>query len=142
MLISASNLSGYEFGPGALDPYGQFKQLKPTAVIEHGVFVFDGHFDVPLASALSRVQKAENHLAAKEVERALSEAQEAVRLAPDAVQTQLILGDVLKVMGQTEQARLAYEKALLLAKTVEPDFQIRSIPGIEQRLKSLANGAS
>ncbi|HET6853254.1 MAG TPA: glycosyltransferase family 39 protein, partial [Pyrinomonadaceae bacterium] len=32
VLISASNLSGVEFGPGALDPYGQFKLLKPTAV--------------------------------------------------------------------------------------------------------------
>jgi hypothetical protein len=41
-LISASNLSGLEFGPGSLDPYGQFKLLQPTAVIDRGVFVFDG----------------------------------------------------------------------------------------------------
>src|SRR5688572_24394938 len=37
VLISASNLSGVEFGPGSLDPYGQFKLLKPTAVIDNGV---------------------------------------------------------------------------------------------------------
>src|SRR6185369_1856159 len=47
VLISASNLSGVEFGPGSLDPYGQFKLLKPTAVIDRGVFVFDGKFDLP-----------------------------------------------------------------------------------------------
>jgi Dolichyl-phosphate-mannose-protein mannosyltransferase len=39
VLISASNLSGLEFGPGPLDPYGQFKRHKPTAVIDRGVCV-------------------------------------------------------------------------------------------------------
>jgi hypothetical protein len=137
VLISASNLSGVEFGPGSLDPYGQFRQLVPTAMIQHGVFVFDGHFDVPLASALSRMQKAQNYLVAKQPEQALAEAQAAVTLAPNAVQTQMMLGDVFGVMGQTEQARAAYEKALVLANTIEPEFQIRSIPSIEQKLKSV-----
>jgi 4-amino-4-deoxy-L-arabinose transferase-like glycosyltransferase len=137
VLISASNLSSVEFGPGSLDPYGQFKQLAPTAMIDHGIFVFDGHFEVPLASALFRVQKAQNYLAAKQPEQALVEAQAAVSLAPNAVQTQLMLGDVLGAMGQADQARQAYEKALTLAKTIEPDFQIRSIPSIEQKLESV-----
>src|SRR5882724_5013604 len=137
VLISASNLSGVEFGPGSLDPYGQFKQLVPTAKIEHGVFVFDGHFDVPLASALSRMQKAQNYLVTKQPEQALAEAQVAVTLAPNAVQTQMMLGDVLGAMGHAEQARSAYEKALVLAKTIEPEFQIRSIPSIEQKLESV-----
>jgi Flp pilus assembly protein TadD len=65
----------------------------------------------------------------------LQEAQAAVALAPDAVQTQLALGDVLNEMGQPEQVRAHYEKALELAKTIEPEFQIRSIPGIEERLR-------
>jgi predicted Zn-dependent protease len=134
VLISASNLSGVEFGPGSLDPYGQFKLLKPTAVIDHGVFVFDGHFEIPLASALSHTSKAQNLLAAKQIEQALAEAQAAIALAPEAVQPQMVLADVLKAMGQLEEARVAYEKALLLAKTIEPEFQVRSIPGIEQNL--------
>jgi hypothetical protein len=40
-------------------------------------------------------------------------------------------------MGQIQQARSAYEKALTLAKTIEPDFQIRSLPSIQQKLASL-----
>jgi hypothetical protein len=40
-------------------------------------------------------------------------------------------------MGQPQQARTNYEKALELAKTIEPEFQIRSLPDIEQRLQSL-----
>jgi tetratricopeptide (TPR) repeat protein len=134
VLISAGNLSGFEFGPGSLNPYEQFKHLQPTAQIDHGIFVFDGHFEVPLASALSHVQKAQNLLAAKQVEQALAEARVAIALAPDAVQSQMVLGDVLGAMGQTEEARSSYQKALVLAKTIEPAFQVRSIPGIEQKL--------
>lgn len=137
VLISASNLSSVELGPGSLDPYGQFKRLPPTAVIEYGIFVFDGHFDVPLAAALDRTQKARNFLQNKELAKALVEAQEAVRLAPDSVTTQLVLGDTLREMGELTQARALYEKALHLAKTIEPDFQVRSLPGIEGRLSSL-----
>ena len=139
VLISASNLSGVEFGPGALDPYGQFKRLQPTAVIDRGVFVFDGKFDLPLAAAISKVQKARNLVEAKQLDQALQEAQAAVALAPDSIQTQLALGDILLEMGQPQQARTIYEKALALAQTIEPEFQIRSVPNIEQRLQSIAS---
>ena len=137
VLISASNLSGLEFGPGPLDPYGQFKLLKPTAVIDRGVFVFDGKFDMPLAAAISKVQKAQNLAQAKQLDQALQEAQAAVALAPDSIRTQLALGDILLAMGQPQQARASFEKALELAKTIEPEFQIRSVPEIEQRLQSV-----
>jgi len=136
VLISASNLSGVEFGPGTLDPYGQFKLLEPTAVIDRGVFVFDGKFDMPLAAALSKVQKAQNLAQAKQLDQALQEAQAAVALSPDSIHTQLALGDILREMGQAQQARASYERALQLAKTIEPEFQIRSIPAIEEKLQS------
>jgi tetratricopeptide (TPR) repeat protein len=134
VLVSASNLSGFEFGPGPLNPYEQFKRLRPTAVIGRGVFVFDGRFEMPLASALSRVQKAQNLLAAGQAEQALSEAQSAVALAPEAVQTRVTLGDVLAASGRREEARAEYEQALSLAKTIEPEFQVRSVPDIERKL--------
>jgi hypothetical protein len=137
VLISASNLSGVEFGPGSLDPYGQFKLLKPTAVIDQGVFVFDGRFDMPLAAAISKVQKARNLAEAKQLEQALQEAQAAVSLAPDSIQSQLAMGDILRAMGRPDQARAFYERALQLAKTIEPEFQIRSVPDIEQRIAEI-----
>ena len=137
VLISASNLSGLEFGPGSLDPYGQFKSLQPTAVIDRGVFVFDGKFDMSLAAAISKSQKAQNLAAAKQLEQALQEAEAAVALAPDSIHTQLALGDILVGLGQPQQARARYEKALELAKTIEPEFQIRSISNIHEKLKSV-----
>jgi hypothetical protein len=137
VLISASNLSGVEFGPGPLDPYGQFKLLKPSAMIDHGVFVFEGTFEVPLVAAISRTQKAYNLLQEKQLDLALQEAHAAVALAPESIQTNNALGDVLREMGQPQQARASYEKSLDLAKRIEPEFQTRSLPGIEERLQSV-----
>jgi len=135
VLISASNLSGVEFGPGPLDPYGQFKLLTPTAVIDKSVFVFEGKFGMPLAAAISKVQNARNFAAANQLDLALEQAQSAVALAPESIQTQLALGDILQEMGKTGEARLCYLKALELAQTIEPEFQIRSVPGIQRRLQ-------
>jgi Flp pilus assembly protein TadD len=94
---------------------------------------------MPLAAAISKAQKAQNLIQAKQFDQALQEAQGAVALAPDAIQAQLALGDVLRELGQPEQARAIYQKTLELAKTIEPEFQIRSIPGIEERLQSVAD---
>ena len=80
--MSAGVLSGFEFGPGALNPYEQFQMMRPTAVIDYGVFVYDGHFDIPLASALSHVQKVGVLLQTKQLAAALAEAQQAEALAP------------------------------------------------------------
>jgi hypothetical protein len=44
---------------------------------------------------------------------------------------------VLAAKDQTDAARSAYTKALELAQTIEPDFQTRRLPGIQQRLASL-----
>ena len=137
VLISASNLSGLEFGPGPLDPYGQFKSIQPTAVIDFGVFVFDGKFDMSLAAAISKVQKAQNLAAAKHLDQALQEAEAAIALAPDSINTQLALGDILLELGQPLQARARYERALELAKTIEPEFQVRSVPNIEEKLGAI-----
>ncbi len=134
VLISAGDLSGFEFGAGALNPYEQFKHLHPTAVIDYGVFVFDGHFEIPLAAAISHTQKAENLLGEQKLPEALSEAQQAVALAPDAVKPNAILGDILKAMGRAGEARQCYGKALTLAKTIEPEFQRDWIDGLEKKL--------
>jgi Flp pilus assembly protein TadD len=90
-----------------------------------------------LVAAISKAQKAQNLAQAKQLEPAFQEAQAAVALSPDSINTQLALGDILREMGQPKQARACYEKALQLAKTIEPEFQIRSIPTIEEKLQSV-----
>jgi 4-amino-4-deoxy-L-arabinose transferase-like glycosyltransferase len=134
VFISAGDLSGFEFGGGPLNPYEQFRQLYPTAVIDYGVFVFDGHFEIPLAAAHSHAQKAANLLDAKQLPEALSEAQQAVALAPDAVKPNAVLGDVFAAMQRPAEARAAYGKALTLAKTIVPEFQVGWVKTLEAKL--------
>lgn len=134
VLISAGDLSGFEYGAGPLNPYEQFKQLHPIAVIDYGVFVFRGHFEIPLAAALGHDQQAGKFQDAKKFSEALAEIQQAVALAPDSVQINYDLGDILSALGRGDEARQAYAKALRLAQTVEPDFQRGWIPDLEKKL--------
>jgi 4-amino-4-deoxy-L-arabinose transferase-like glycosyltransferase len=136
VLVSGGVLSGFEFGPGALNPYRQFQKLRPVAVIDDGVFVFEGHFEIPLASALGHAQHAMVLLEGKQLNEALVEAQAAVALAPDSVTTQSALGDALTALNRPDEARPVYQRALELARTVEPEFQVSWIPTLEAKLAS------
>ena len=134
VLISAGDLSGFEFGAPALNPYEQFKQMQPKDVIDYSIFVYQGRFEIPMAASLRHSQKAADLLAAKQFSEALTEAQQAVTFAPDAVRAHSILGDVLAAMGRPDEARQSYEKALTLAKTIAPEFQVGWVDGLEKKL--------
>ena len=82
--ISAVNLTGFEFGPPPLNPYGQFKSLTPKDVIDSIAFVYDVRFEIPLAAALAHVQKANLELAQNKPTEELQEAQQAIDMAPDS----------------------------------------------------------
>lgn len=53
-------------------------------------------------------------------------------LAPDAVKPNAVLDDVLTALNRPGEARQAHEKALYLAKTVEPEFQVGWATGLER----------
>ncbi len=134
VLLSAGVLSGFEFGPGALNPYEQFKSLQPTAVIDDGVFLYNGHFDIPLAAALSHMQKSQLLLKSNPAE-ALTEAQQAEALAPKSSAVNQQLGQALDANNRQAEARPCYQRALTLAQTVEPVFQLASIPTLQHHLQ-------
>ena len=134
VLISAAVLSGFETGTGPLNPYGQFQKLKPAAVIDYGVFVYDGHFEIPLAAALRHVQKAGGLLSGKNAPDALSEARQAGALAPDSAAVNDMLGQAAEASGQPDDAARYYQKALTIAKSMQPGFQEARIADLEKRL--------
>ena len=140
VLISAGDLSGFEFGAGPLNPYEQFKSLQPTAVIDYGVFVYNGHFNIPLAASIGHSQKAQWLLEAHRLPEALSEAEQAAALAPKAVKPNALIGDILTAMQRPDEARVSYQKAHMLAETVEPSFQVGWTKGLEQKLTLLPEG--
>jgi hypothetical protein len=134
VFISAVNLTGFEFGPPPLNPYEQFKTLKTADAIDLSVFVYEGRFEIPLAAALARAQKAGVFLAGKRLPEALQKAQQAVALAPDSAGVNAQMGDVLDALGRREEARPYYATALKLALTKQPEFQRSLVAPLEQRL--------
>jgi len=142
VFLSDSDLEGIEYGQGALNPYDGFHKIKATAIIQHGLFVYDagpgGHFAVPLASALDQAEKAQTALAANDLGAALRHAQQAVALAPQSVTTQSALADVLAAQGNPSEARIHYAAALNNAQTIEPELQADQVPGLEAKLNPTA----
>ncbi len=134
VLMSASVLSGFGFGPPPLNAYEQFKNVDPVDVIDYGVFVFRGHFDISLAAALGHVQKAEALLAAKDPQGALVEARRAEELAPDSATVIAMIGHAAKANGEQAAAILQYQKALRIAEGVHPEFQEALIADLRKQL--------
>lgn len=134
VLVSAGVLSGFEFGPYPLNPYEQFMSLKPEAVIDDGVFVYEGSFNIPLAAALSHEQKAGLLLAQNKAPEALAEAQQAVALAPESARVNAAVGKALDANGRADEALPYYQKALTLALAAQPDFQEPLIKTVQRRL--------
>jgi 4-amino-4-deoxy-L-arabinose transferase-like glycosyltransferase len=52
VLISDDELEGVDLPFGQANPYAQFKELEPSAILDGGILVYDGHFDVPVAASL------------------------------------------------------------------------------------------
>jgi len=123
VLISDSDLEGVESGDGPLNWFNPFRDLKPIATIQHGVYVYQGTFAVPLMSALVDVRKTRELAAAHHPTEALAMAQQAVALAPDSAITQMNLADVLASQNNWPEARTHYALAGQLARTIRPELQ-------------------
>jgi hypothetical protein len=134
VIISAGVLSGFETGPGTLNPYGVFETVAPTAQIDGGLFVYDGHFPIPLASAMAKAEMAEAELGAANADLALTTAREAITLAPTAVKPRVMAGDALMALGRRDEALGEYQTALRAAETIEPAFQADWVGSLRARL--------
>ncbi len=130
-------LTFYESGSSVLSPYREFMRLKPTAVIDHGVFVYDGTFNVPYVAAMDRAVISGRLLDQHQPEQALSEAEAAIALAPDSLQALMALGDAEKALQKNADARTTFEKALQQVRLMEPTAQEVWTPRVQEKLKGL-----
>ncbi len=137
VLISAGDLSGCEWPSGRMNPYAIFEPLKPDEVIDYGVMVYRGSFQVNQAAALSRALRAWAISGEGRLPEALALAREAVIIDPNEITSQTALGDVYAAMGQKDEARKAWLAAIVSARRLEPEAQVSYIPDLEAKLKRL-----
>jgi hypothetical protein len=137
VLISDSDLEGIEFGDGALNPYDGFRGIKPTAVIQRGVYVYTGRFPVPLVAALVEAHEAQKLAGEGRLKEALEKAGDAARLAPGSARVQAALGDVLAAAGEDAEALSHYSTALRAAQTVRPDLQAEFAASLKPKIEKL-----
>ncbi len=136
VFISDSDLEGIEFGDGPLNPYDSFKTIKPTAVIDHGLYVYDGTFEVPLASALYDTREARKALMKRDIDQAYRLAHTAVESAPQSVPVQETMGDVLMAEGNKAGALEHWQMALSSAEKVRRDLQEDSVLELKAKISS------
>jgi Flp pilus assembly protein TadD len=130
-------LSACEWPTGRMSPYGTFQSMKPTEVIDYGVMVYHGSFDVKQAAALSRAINAFHLMWKGDAKAALPLAREAVAIDPTEIMSQTALGDSAAALGLKDEARAAWQAALLESKKLEPDAQLSYVPDLEKKLKKL-----
>src|SRR4029077_2788783 len=75
VFISHIPLTFYESGSSLLSPYREFMKIKLTAVIENGLFVYDGTFQVPYVAAFDHAIKSADLLGQHQPKQALAEAE-------------------------------------------------------------------
>jgi hypothetical protein len=137
VFISAGDLSGCEWPAGRMNPYRSFQGMKPAAIIDGGVLVYQGEFEVAQAAALSRAINAMQLMWKGDAKSALPLAREAVAIDPTEIMSETALGDAAAAMGQKDEARKAWEAALVEAKGMEPDAQVSYVPDLEGKLAKL-----
>ena len=120
VLISAGDLNGFEFGSGVLNPYEDFRAKQPVARVQDGVFVYEGSFPVPLASALGHVVESTILLKKNDPQGAVREAQSAISTAPGEVQPEIAMGDALLALGRKDEARDHYGRARPRIESMTP----------------------
>jgi 4-amino-4-deoxy-L-arabinose transferase-like glycosyltransferase len=135
VLLSASNMVACESSDSSLNPYLAFMSMKPDEVIDNGVMVFQGHFDLHQAAGQARTQMASWAMRKHNSVYALQLAQEAVALDPDRLTNQTELGDAFAANGRKEEALQAWQTALALALQLEPATQALYVPRLEAKLK-------
>lgn len=123
VLISESDLEGVESGDGVLNPYEKFRKLRPAAILQDGVYVYQGDFAVPLASAWVDVRHSADAAHKGDLKQALTLAQRAVTLAPQSARTQLQLADSLARTKQWDSALEHYRFAQQNLQDQRPDLE-------------------
>jgi Flp pilus assembly protein TadD len=120
-----------------MNPYHAFQTLKPDEEIDYSVLVYRGDIHMEAAGGISRAFLAWDKLQAKQPQEALTLAEEGARLAPDQILPEWALGDAAAAVGKKDEARAAYNAAIVATNKLDPERRANYVKNIEASLKKL-----
>jgi hypothetical protein len=123
-----------ELPPAGGDEYVPITKSQPIAFLGGNTYIYHGRFEVPLAAAISRVQRSNHFLRVGDVEQALAEGRLAIELAPNDPRPRLALGLALSRAGSADEARAELEKAVSFAKEASRfrNAEVRALQELER----------
>jgi 4-amino-4-deoxy-L-arabinose transferase-like glycosyltransferase len=120
VFVSATEYSGVNWGaPGPFSPYKMFTHLRPTTVLGGAFLVYEGHFAVPAAAAISHMFAAYRLADSGQLDQAMAEFVTALTLAPESINAHFIYGTLLVRDGRFNDARAEFDKAVALARKID-----------------------
>jgi len=122
VFIASENLPAGLSGPPQLNPYAQFKDLRPDAVLDGETLVFNGAYQVPAISGLSHYANASKALRAGHPDRALPEAEQAEALAPQLLNIHEMLASLYAGDHRPQDAEREYRTAFDIYQTKSGPF--------------------
>ena len=123
VFLASAELTGFDFGPEYLNPYNQFVNLRPMAVLQGEILRYDGTFHVRQVSALGHFAVGNALLWAGRPDQAFSELKTAAQLDPNFRWTHQDLEELYVKMKQPEEAMHEFQLETRIYRTVLPDFQ-------------------
>ena len=137
VLLSAAEVDGSLWPSREMNPYRGFLTLKPDEEIDYGVLVYRGDIHMEETGGLSRAFLSVDKLRANQPQEALALAEDAVKLSPGQLYPEWALGDAAAALGKKDEARAAYQAAIVAAKKLDPQRQAEYTKQIEASLKKL-----
>lgn len=107
--------------PPSSEVFETIAKTKPVTILGGSVLVYQGRFEIPLASALSYIGRGNQYIRFKRFDEAIADGRKAIELAPDDPRTHLYMGNALAAAGENDEARREFEQTLILAQS-NPDL--------------------
>ena len=122
VLVSINNLP-----PKGGPEYAVFMNTEPVAQIGGTVFVYRGRFEMPVASALSRVIRSSQFLRLKRFDDAIAEGRAAAEIAPEDARTHIALALALLRSDKKDEAKREFEATIEAAKLNPTQFRNQEV---------------
>ena len=137
VLLSAAEVEGGLWPSREMNPYRSFQSMKPDEEIDYGVLVYRGDVRMEETGGLSRAFLSTEKLRANQPQEALALAEEAVKLSPGQLDPEWALGDAAAALGKKDEARTAYQAAILALQKLDPQRQAEYTRQIEASISKL-----